>query len=71
LSLELCDLGSLLQLIKKRGELQEVYIAIILKEVLKALKYLHSRKMVHRDIKAANILLTSDYKVKLGDFGVA
>jgi serine/threonine kinase 3 len=52
-------------------QLTEEEIATLMLDTLHGLKYLHSRRKIHRDIKAGNILLNNEGHAKLADFGVA
>lgn len=70
--LEYCHAGSVTDLMEATGcTLTEVQIAVILRASLLGLAYLHSKRIIHRDIKCGNILLNSAGDPKLGDFGVA
>jgi serine/threonine protein kinase len=55
------------------GKLQEDMVQTIARQILHALRYLHKRKITHRDIKPDNILIASHdpLKVKLSDFGLS
>jgi len=68
--MELCAAGSLRDLIVKVGP-TELEIAAILKQVCTGILFLHSEKIIHRDIKAANVLIATSGLIKLGDFGVS
>uniref|UniRef100_A0A3Q3N302 non-specific serine/threonine protein kinase n=1 Tax=Mastacembelus armatus TaxID=205130 RepID=A0A3Q3N302_9TELE len=71
LVMEYC-LGSASDLLEvHKKPLQEVEIAAITHGALQGLAYLHSQSMIHRDIKAGNVLLTEPGQVKLADFGSA
>jgi serine/threonine protein kinase len=73
IAMELAQGGSVRTLMKssKGGILEEKYIVIIVREVLTGLSYLHKSAIIHRDIKAANILVTAAGKVVICDFGVS
>lgn len=70
--LEFIEGGSLYKnLSTMKDNFDETLAAIYIEQILQGLKYLHREGVVHRDVKAANILLTKDGVTKLSDFGVA
>lgn len=70
--MEFMALGSIRDMIDSRGSpLTEPELAYVCGMTLRGLHYLHSQGIIHRDIKAANILLNDQAEVKLADFGVS
>jgi serine/threonine protein kinase len=70
--MEYCGAGSISDLIKiAHKTLTEDQLAVVTRDVLAGLVYLHSTRRIHRDIKAGNILLREDGLAKLADFGVS
>ena len=71
LVMELVDGENLKARLRREGPLDPDEAARICAEVARALSYAHGQGVVHRDIKAQNVLLTEDGGVKLADFGIA
>ncbi|KAG8956069.1 hypothetical protein FRC03_010981 [Tulasnella sp. 419] len=69
--LEYVEGGSLGQVLKSFGQLNESLVASYVTKILEGLHYLHEQHVVHRDLKAANILNTKNGNIKLSDFGVS
>ncbi|KAK8843147.1 hypothetical protein M9Y10_025343 [Tritrichomonas musculus] len=71
--LEYCPGKSIFDYLKKTSKeyLTESQTKKILKDVLEGLLYLHNHKIIHQDLKLENFLIASDWKVKIGDFGVS
>jgi len=70
--MDLCEAGSMSDVISlcQRNLIEEEITEIVTSTVL-GLSHLHGHKLIHRDIKAGNILLTNDGRAKLADFGVS
>ncbi|KAL7716868.1 non-specific serine/threonine protein kinase [Entamoeba marina] len=69
--MEYMESGSLLNIVKKFNHLNEGLSAKYTHQVLDGLVFIHDQGIVHRDIKAANILVCKDGSVKIADFGVS
>ena len=62
--------GDLLSFVKKRTKLPEKTARIIFKQLITTLKFIHSKGIIHRDIKLDNILIDLNNNIKICDFGV-
>lgn len=70
LLLEKCSFGTLKDILAQ-GPLDVSVAQYLLLQCLSAVQYMHSHLVIHRDLKAANIMLDSNLSVKIGDFGLA
>lgn len=69
--LEICHNQTLNELVKRRKRLTELEVRCYLLQTLEGLKYLHSHRIIHRDLKLGNLFLTERMEAKIGDFGLA
>ena len=69
--LEMCQNQTLNELLKRRKRLTEIEVQCYIVQLIKALKYLHSHRVIHRDLKLGNLFLTEKMELKVGDFGLA
>jgi eukaryotic-like serine/threonine-protein kinase len=69
--MEFAEGRSLRAVIKDRGRLPAEEALELTRQICKALVYLHEKGIVHRDLKPDNVLLGSDGRIKLLDFGIA
>ena len=69
--IEICHNKTLNDLLKRRKKLTELEVQYYVLQMVKALQYLHNLKIIHRDLKLANLFLSENMKLKLGDFGLA
>jgi serine/threonine protein kinase len=63
--------GTISSLLNKYGKFNETLIRVYTQQILEGLEYLHYNKIIHRDIKGANVLVGNDGVCKLADFGSA
>lgn len=67
--MQFCENGDLLDFIRENGAIDEKQSRQWFSQLVRGIKYLHDRDIVHRDLKCENILLTASYNMKLSDFG--
>ena len=69
--LEVCTNQTLNELLKRRRSLTEIEVQCYVVQIVSALKYLHSNRVIHRDLKLGNLFLSDKMEIKIGDFGLA
>ncbi|KAL6104536.1 plk3 [Pungitius sinensis] len=69
--LELCSRKSLAHIWKARHTLTEPEVRYYLRQIISGLKYIHSRGILHRDLKLGNFFVNENMELRLGDFGLA
>uniref|UniRef100_A0AC35TN30 Protein kinase domain-containing protein n=1 Tax=Rhabditophanes sp. KR3021 TaxID=114890 RepID=A0AC35TN30_9BILA len=71
LVMEYCQRGELFNYLGKVTKLTDSHARTIFRQIVSAVRYLHHRNIVHRDLKAENILISEDGMIKVADFGFA
>ena len=71
LAMEYVDGTTLKEIVQRRGAIATAGVVYIVRQMVAALSYAHSKRVVHRDIKAANTMWARDKQVKIMDFGLA
>ena len=69
--IELCHNQTLHELLRRRKNLTELEVQYYIFQLVKCLQYLHGLKIIHRDLKLANLFISENMQLKLGDFGLA
>ncbi|THH04397.1 hypothetical protein EW145_g5554 [Phellinidium pouzarii] len=71
MTLELCESGSLMDMLRRRRRFTEPESRFFLIQLIGACHYMHRNQVIHRDLKLGNLFLDQDMNVKVGDFGLA
>lgn len=69
--LEICPNQLLMEMLKTRKLVLEPEVRLFMVQIIGAIKYLHLRRVIHRDLKLGNIFFDPDMNLKVGDFGLA
>ncbi|KAI8837245.1 kinase-like domain-containing protein [Chytriomyces cf. hyalinus JEL632] len=69
--LELCENGTMVDMLKQRKRLSEPEVRYYMHHLLHGVNYMHQHRVIHRDLKLGNMFLAKDMRLKIGDFGLA
>ena len=69
--MEYINCGNLFSFVKKRRKLSEKTSKFLFRQIIQGIKYIHSKNIVHRDIKLENILIDLNNNIKICDFGIS
>ena len=69
--LDICTNGTLMEMLRHRKRFTETEVRYFGIQILGAAKYMHSRRVIHRDLKLGNLFLDENMCIKVGDFGLA
>ena len=70
IAMEYINGGNLFSFVKKRRKLSEKTAKFLFRQIILGIKHIHSKKIVHRDIKLENILIDLNNNIKICDFGI-